>query len=161
MITPAIGSITQSETAISQRASLTLLPSEILVITFCQLSALSDALALAASSKALNHVLEDNGSQIARILAQKTLICPQEALQLLVDQDESSKGPSGTGRHRIKQVLRNLKALDTAILRFEDVIVKHVRCMPVACYTQDGADTMQAQGSTLSECTGRNADPNT
>lgn len=124
----AIQELTRSDNGSMMRASLVALPPEILILVFAQLSSLPDALALAAASKRLLYVLQGEGDPIARTLAQSSLLCPQEAWQLLADQDEPlAKGYCARIR-ALQHMLRNQQAVDRAILRFENVVVRHVKC---------------------------------
>ena len=110
----------------SRTGYLTLMPPELVIKIFCQLSSFSDAFALSTTSHRFQHIWLSNVDIIYCHVAPRSIACESEARDFLAVQD----GPALNSPMSAKDVLRiiqNARVVDKAIRQFEREIVSRVR----------------------------------
>ena len=113
--------------AMARGPPFALLPSELTLNIFCQLSSFTDVFALAGTCRGLRQIYSAYTTLIYSRVAPRSIACESYARRFLIDQDGGPAIGSPFSVADMLRVAKNSSVVEKAIRQFEKEIVSRVR----------------------------------
>ena len=108
---------------------LSLLPPELVINIYCQLTSLFDVLSCATSCRTLRQIWRTNFKTVYRVVAPRCVSCERAARALLESPDSVSvTGEMPSRLDDVLDIVKNAYTIELIISRFERHVVRKVNC---------------------------------
>ena len=129
--------------AVGDCGSFSSFPVEILTVVFCHLPSFDDVLNLSSTCRQMRDVWSNSVATIYKHVVRASIPCERHARFLLADQGGSAPESEITATQDVVRMMRNMHVTETAILQFEDQIVRRVKARGHRTEDYYGAGALQ------------------